>query len=119
MRDWYSQAELDELLAAGKSTARLGYAERASAAPNVEFRVGSHRLEGVTSVFDVILSRHAPLQLHAVAEHLKAGGYFTGIDGSAALTSEATLNQILAGHVDDRGFVTNEHRYLAISPARA
>lgn len=37
------------------------------------------------------------------------------VDGAAALTSAATLSQVLAGNVDDRGFVTNEHRYLAIS----
>ena len=37
------------------------------------------------------------------------------IDGSAALGSAATLNQILAGNVDDRGFVRSEHRYLAIA----
>jgi hypothetical protein len=37
------------------------------------------------------------------------------IDGSAALSSAASLNHILAGNVDDRGFVTNEHRYLAIA----
>ena len=27
------------------------------------------------------------------------------------------LNEILAGSVDDRGFVTNVHRYLAIGQA--
>ena len=37
------------------------------------------------------------------------------LDGGAALASAATLNQILLGHVDVRGFVTNEHRYLAIA----
>ncbi len=39
------------------------------------------------------------------------------MDGSAALASAATLNQILAGNVDQRGFVTNEHRYLAVAQA--
>jgi hypothetical protein len=37
------------------------------------------------------------------------------LDGRAALASAATLNQILLGHVGERGFVTNEHRYLAIA----
>jgi hypothetical protein len=37
--------------------------------------------------------------------------------GSAALASAATLNEVLAGNVDGRGFVTNEHRYLAIGQA--
>jgi SAM-dependent methyltransferase len=37
------------------------------------------------------------------------------IDGRSALASAATLNRVLAGNVDERGFVTNEHRYLAIA----
>jgi hypothetical protein len=37
------------------------------------------------------------------------------LDGSGALASAAALNRILAGNVDERGFVTNEHRYLAIA----
>jgi hypothetical protein len=37
------------------------------------------------------------------------------LDGAAAVRNAAALNQILAGRVDDRGFVTNEHRYLAIA----
>lgn len=37
------------------------------------------------------------------------------IDGPSALASAAILNRVLAGNVDDRGFVTNEHRYLAIA----
>jgi hypothetical protein len=42
------------------------------------------------------------------------------VDGQSALASAATLNRVLAGNVDERGFVTNEHRYLAIaqSPTR-
>jgi hypothetical protein len=35
--------------------------------------------------------------------------------GQAALASAAMLNQVLAGNVDQRGFVTNEHRYLAVA----
>jgi hypothetical protein len=162
----------------------IQHAEHASAAPNVEFRVCSARLEGVASAFNVILCRHAPFELEAVAGHLKPGGYFitqqvgernmasvkaalrqpatsaefradqitnaglrllafaaydveyvvcdieslifwlsaldllhADFDGSAALASAERLNQILAGNVDDRGFVTNEHRYLAIGQA--
>ena len=37
------------------------------------------------------------------------------VDGQLALASVATLNRVLAGNVDERGFVTNEHRYLAIA----
>jgi hypothetical protein len=143
--------------------------------------VGSEQLQGISPGFDVILSRHAPFDLEAIADHLKPGGYFitqqvgernmasvkatlgqphsspviepghvtqaglrllafaeydveyvvcdieslifwlsaldllhADVDGSAALASAASLNQILAGNLDDRGFVTNEHRYLAI-----
>jgi SAM-dependent methyltransferase len=162
----------------------IRHAERTSAAPNVEYRVCSDRLERITTAFDVILCRHAPFQLPAIAEHLKPGGYFitqqvgernmasvkaalrqpetrpeispasmnhpglrllafaeydveyvvsdieslivwfSAMDllhadfaGSAALTSAAALNNVLAGNVHGRGFVTNEHRYLAISQA--
>jgi SAM-dependent methyltransferase len=37
------------------------------------------------------------------------------VDGHSALASAAILNRVLAGNVDDRGFVTNEHRYLAVA----
>jgi SAM-dependent methyltransferase len=37
------------------------------------------------------------------------------VDGRSALASATILNQVLAGNVDERGFVTNEHRYLAIA----
>ena len=37
------------------------------------------------------------------------------VDGRSALASAVTLNQVLAGNVDGRGFVTNEHRYLAVT----
>jgi SAM-dependent methyltransferase len=152
------------------------------AAGNLSFRVGSERLESVPETFDVIIDRHAPFDLGAIAAHLRPGGYFltqqvgernmacvkaalgqpasppaTGrqaiaasglrplavmeydveyvvrdieslvfwltaldpahadIDGRAALASAAILNRVLAGNVDKRGFVTNEHRYLAIA----
>jgi hypothetical protein len=39
----------------------------------------------------------------------------TGTDGSTALASAATLNKILTGNTDHRGFVTNEHRYLTVA----
>ena len=161
------------------------HAAQASAAANVEFRVCSGQLEGIAATFDLILSRHAPLELRAIAEHLRPGAYFitqqvgernmssvkaaigqaesslvigikdmeraglrplafgeyhveyvvrdaeslvfwlsaldmlhSDVDGSAALASAAALNQVLAGNVDERGFVTNEHRYLAIAQAR-
>ena len=37
------------------------------------------------------------------------------LDGAAALASAQALNRVLAQNVDERGFVTNEHRYLAIA----
>lgn len=37
------------------------------------------------------------------------------VDGPSALSDAATFNRVLAGNVDDRGFVTNEHRYLVIA----
>jgi SAM-dependent methyltransferase len=42
-------------------------------------------------------------------------GVHADLDGSAALASAAALNRVLAGNVDERGFVTNEHRYLAVA----
>jgi SAM-dependent methyltransferase len=155
---------------------------REGSAGNLSFRVCSERLETVAEVFDVILNRHAPFDLDAVAAHLRPGGYFItqqvgernmacvkpplgqspgpppirrqAIDasglrllafleydveyvvrdieslvfwlnaldaahadmaGQPALASATILNQVLAGNVDERGFVTNEHRYLAIA----
>jgi SAM-dependent methyltransferase len=42
-------------------------------------------------------------------------GLHADLDGSAALASAVALNRVLAGNVDERGFVTNEHRYLAVA----
>jgi hypothetical protein len=39
------------------------------------------------------------------------------LDGSAAVASAAALNKVLEGNVDERGFVTNEHRYLVVAQA--
>jgi hypothetical protein len=48
------------------------------------------------------------------------GSLHADMEGSAALASAVTLNRILARNVDERGFVTNEHRYLASrNPSRA
>jgi SAM-dependent methyltransferase len=155
-----------------------------SLARNVDFVVSTERLEGIATSFHLILNRHAPLLLRAVADHLVPGGYFltqqvgernmanvraalgqpvddppierrdfaasglsliafmeydveyvvldieslvfwlgaldmlhSDLDGLAGLASVEALNAILAGNVDDRGFVTNEHRYLAIAQA--
>jgi hypothetical protein len=41
--------------------------------------------------------------------------YLADLDGAAAVASASALNRVLAGNVDERGFVTNEHRYLAIA----
>jgi SAM-dependent methyltransferase len=42
-------------------------------------------------------------------------GAHADLDGSAALASATALNRVLTGNVDARGFVTNEHRYLAVA----
>jgi SAM-dependent methyltransferase len=153
-----------------------------STSGNVRFRVGSARLETVSETFEVILDRHAPFDLDAIAAHLKPAGYFVtqqvgernmacvqaalgrettppivqrqafpasglrllafleydveyvvrdiesllfwlraldcihaDLDGSFALASAGALNRVLAGNVDERGFVTNEHRYLTVA----
>lgn len=147
-----------------------------SPAANLRFLVGSEQLESVPGTFDVIISRHAPFDLRAVAAHLRPGGYFitqqvgernmacvkaalgqppdappvqrraiaasglrllafleydveyvvhdieslvfwlnaldpahADVDGQSALADSATLNRVLSGNVDERGFVTNEH----------
>lgn len=41
------------------------------------------------------------------------------VDGSAAIADADTFNKILQGNVSTQGFVTNEHRYLAIAQKRA
>jgi SAM-dependent methyltransferase len=155
---------------------------RQNPAGNLRFRVCSERLESVPETFGVILDRHAPFDLAAIAAHLRPGGYFitqqvgernmacvkaalgqppsppaigrqaiaasglrpvafmeydieyvvrdieslvfwlnaldpahADIGGPSALASAPILNQVLAGNLDERGFVTNEHRYLAIA----
>jgi hypothetical protein len=40
------------------------------------------------------------------------------LDGAAALTHVDILNSILANNVDERGFITNEARYLVIAQRR-
>jgi hypothetical protein len=157
-------------------------AARTSTAPNVDFGVSSARLEDITATFPLIINRHAPLELAAIASHLAPGGHLitqqvgernmacvrsalglpTGappitaeqvadaglrlisfreydveyvvrdieslvfwlsaldlphadLDGSAALASADALNAVLAGNVDERGVVTNEHRYLVVA----
>jgi SAM-dependent methyltransferase len=148
---------------------------------NIDFIVSDVHLTTISRQFDVIVDRHAPFDIAAIATHLKKGGFFitqqvgernmlnvkqilrqtitasplnkstlgsaglnvvtlqeydveyvvkdieslvfwlnaldmlhADLKGSAALASADTLNAILAGNVDERGFVTNEHRYLAI-----
>jgi SAM-dependent methyltransferase len=149
---------------------------------NLSFRVCTEHLESVPGTFDVILDRHAPFDLSAIAARLRPGGHFitqqvgernmacvkaalshspgtppiqrqpieasgqrllafteydveyvvrdieslvfwlhaldanhADVDGKSALASAAILNRVLAGNVDERGFATNEHRYLAIA----
>lgn len=41
--------------------------------------------------------------------------FHADIDGQSALAGAETFNRVLAGNLDDRGFVTNEHRYLAVA----
>jgi len=162
----------------------LRLAGQLSGAPNLEFRLGDARLEGVASTFPVIINRHAELDWPAIGAHLTPGGFVitqqvgernmacvraalgqpaggpviepeqitaaglrllacceydveyvvrdieslvfwlgaldalhADIDGTAAIASAAALNEILAGNVDERGFVTNEHRYLVVAQA--
>lgn len=157
-------------------------AQANSTVGHLRFGVSSQRLEAVPGAFDVIIDRHAPFDLAAIAAHLKPVGYFitqqvgernmacvkaalgqaigppaikreafTGsglrllafmeydveyvvrdieslvfwlhaldcahadLNGAAALASAHALNRVLAGNADERGFVTNEHRYLAIA----
>jgi hypothetical protein len=157
-------------------------AARTSTAPNVDFGICSAQLEGITATFPLILSRHAPPELPAIASHLQPAGHFitqqvgernmacvrralglpggeppiraaevadaglrlisfreydveyvvrdieslvfwltaldllhADLDGAAALASADALNAVLAGNVDERGFVTNEHRYLVVA----
>jgi SAM-dependent methyltransferase len=157
-------------------------AGKSPATGNLRFLVCSERLESVPETFDVIIDRHAPFDLAAVAAHLRPGGYFitqqvgernmacvkaalgqpssappvrpqaiaasglralafleydveyvvrdieslvfwlnaldpahADVDGQSALADAAIFNRVLAGNVDERGFVTNEHRYLAIA----
>ncbi len=102
---------------------------REGPAGNLRFLVSSEQLESVHETFDVIINRHAPFDLQVVAAHLRPGGYFitqqvgernmapahADVDGQFALAGAAILNRVLGGNVDERGFVTNEHRYLAIA----
>lgn len=39
------------------------------------------------------------------------------LSGAEAISDVNILNEILKGNVDDRGFVTNEHRYLVVAQA--
>jgi hypothetical protein len=39
----------------------------------------------------------------------------TGLEETGDLPSVQVLNRILEGHVDGRGFITNEHRYLVLA----
>jgi SAM-dependent methyltransferase len=165
-------------------TEMIALAAQTYSGRNLEFRVCSARLEGVATSFPVIINRHATLDLPAVTEHLRPGGYFitqqvgernmacvrlslgqpqpgaeisangltdaglrvvgfmeydveyvvrdieslvfwlsaldmphADLDGSAALADVDVLNAILHSNVDERGFVTNTHRYLAVAQA--
>jgi SAM-dependent methyltransferase len=157
-------------------------AARTTDVPNVDFGVCSARLESISATFPLIINRHAPLDLQAIASHLQPGGHFitqqvgernmdcvraalefpadeppitatqvteaglrpisfreydveyvvrdieslvfwlsaldlmhANMNGAAALASADTLNAVLADNVDERGFVTNEHRYLVVA----
>jgi hypothetical protein len=157
-------------------------AARTTNVPNVDFGVCSARLEGISATFALIINRHAPVDLEAIASHLQPGGHFitqqvgernmacvrtalglpagqppitatqvtdaglqlisfreydveyvvrdieslvfwldaldlahADLDGTAALARADALNAVLASNVDERGFVTNEHRYLVVA----
>jgi len=51
-------------------------AAQAYPTPVLEFRIGDARLTGIAASFDVIINRHASLDLAAIAARLKPGGYF-------------------------------------------
>jgi SAM-dependent methyltransferase len=51
-------------------------AARTTDVPNVDFGVCSARLEGISATFPLIINRHAPLDLQAIASHLQPGGHF-------------------------------------------
>ena len=149
---------------------------------NLTYLVMNEKLEELDCQFDIIINRHAPIDLGAIKNHLKPGGYFitqqvgeknmqnvklalgrsaekppvtiaevknSGFDcveyreynveyvvhdiaslvfwlnaldmlhadlaGEDALKSADTLNNILSNNVDNRGFVTNEQRYLVVA----
>ncbi len=48
----------------------------AAACSNLTFRVDNASLRGVSGLFDVIVNRQAPYDLHAVSRHLRPGGWF-------------------------------------------
>lgn len=155
--------------------------ENGLATPNVCFRQGSHRLDGISERFDVALNRHAPFVLEAISTCLKPDGVFitqqvgernmsnikdaldqnvptpitpalfddvpldlidfreydveyvvsdveslvfwlsaldvlhADVDGAVAISDVDVFNTILNGNVTERGFITNEHRYLAVA----
>ena len=95
-----------------------------STSGNIGFRVGSARLEAVSETFEVILDRQAPFDLDAVAVHLKPGRLLHNPAGRRAEhgmcagrpgAGDNAAHRVLAGNVDARGFVTSEHRYLAVA----
>jgi len=51
----------------------------------------------------------------SLTEAARDRGFAVSGGDAAALGSAAMLNRVLAGNVDERGFVTNEHRYLAVA----
>jgi SAM-dependent methyltransferase len=51
-------------------------AARSANVPNVDFGVCSARLEGISATFPLIINRHAPVDLQAIAGHLEPGGHF-------------------------------------------
>jgi len=154
----------------------------AEAVANLRFQVSTEGLEAVDGLFDVILDRHAPVDLRAVRAHLTGRGHVVtqqvgerntstiraalglstpvppdlagqarraglevveageydveyvvhdveslvfwlsaldllhaDVPGATAVSSSDLFNRVLAGAVDNRGFVTNEHRYLLVA----
>ncbi len=43
---------------------------------NVTYMCADEHLDGINETFSVVLNRHAPYDLHAIAEKLQTGGYF-------------------------------------------
>lgn len=78
---------------------------------NLSFRVGDHRLGSVVE--------YVVRDIESLVFWLRAlDPAHADLDGPAVVASADAFNRVLDGNVDGRGFLTNEHRYLAIAQLR-